>query len=393
MVCILIDDWIYMDEQGKVGIYGRQEFNRNYKSSLKTGQVAFLDYQTKLLNFEDPRSSYQEVLINAAFDNSFMIAQERFSDHLAQVIGAKKEVIEDIYRYFTGIRVQRLIPYAVAVRAFLHSKERLSSNQWTVFLDDLKNQAVLTIFKGSTFNESRKISMRDPQYMIAEIKRSWQGLNTEAAFTLVSNNQEWLSVFVEQGFLPKEDIVHVNSEFPVLEGLKSAQFAIHFAPVEQILREKKRRLWKERIAVLGVGFLLIVLGVVSYLVMHSDQVKELKQQQLLRARESSLKESLRSLYPLKALSLLTHDKPIAYAKIYFNFVTEVSSEWIVESIRMAKDDQGVFQFEGDIFPKDQNTIEEGFNVRGDFSEARVEEIILNKSLGKRIMFQVDQRGR
>ncbi|MBI3601274.1 MAG: hypothetical protein HY209_00025 [Candidatus Omnitrophica bacterium] len=401
MFHVLVDDWLYMDIDGKSGIYGRQETGRDLKSKIKTVSAAFLDYQTKIISLADQRSVYQEALVNAAFDGDYIIAQERLSADSIQVIGAKKDKIEEIYRYFKDIRVESLVPYAVAIRAFLKSKGLLDSGTCVIFLDDLKNQAVATFFEGMYFSSPRRISMRDVGYMISEIKRSWQNFLSERSnqnqssdvpFVLVSNNQQWLSAFVQQGFLSEENIIHVNVDFAVLQGLKSAKFTMHFALAKEILKQKKRQLWKIRLKVLVASSFLILSGLSLYITAKVFEHKALAQYQYLQKQENQCKQRLEMLYQQKFLSLLRQNRPIDYAKVYYDFVRSTPVDYLIDSIQFQKDINGIWQFEGVIYPEDEHTAPADFQRQLSFVKAKVSFIVSNKFLGQQIDLNVNQKG-
>ena len=399
MACVLFDDWFYIDVDGNCGVYGRQELGRN--SKFKKLSVAFMDYQTKIVSFtEDMRSPVKEVFINSAFDESFLITQERLSASSILVIGAKKDKIEEIYRCFNGVRIESVVPYAIAIRAFLKSKDLLDSNQCVLFLDDLRNQTILTFFEGGYFSSPRKISMRDPNYMVSEIKRSWQsfllerssrGLSSDISLTLVSNNQEWLSSFIQQGFLSKENAFHVNVAFGALEGLKNAKFAMHFALAQDVLKQKKRQLWRNRLKVLSVSLLFVVLGLGFYITNKTSQQQQLAQYQSLQKQNDSLKVQLRKAYQEKFLSFLSQKKKIDYTKIYYDFLQSIPEGYLIDSICFQKDSNEMWSFQGEIYPEDEFTIQKGFKQKLSFSEVDISSIIVNKTLGQRIVLRINQK--
>ena len=401
MFHVLIDDWLYMDVDGKPGIYGRQETERDLKSKIKTVSIAFLDCQTKIISLTDQRSTYQEALVNAAFDGDYIIVQERLSADSIQVIGAKKDKIEEIYRYFKGIRIESLVPYAAALRAFLKSKGLLDAHPYVIFLDDLKNQAVVTFFEGMHFGSPRRISMRDVGYMISEIKRSWQNFLSEisrqgqlpdVSFVLVSNNQEWLSAFVQQGFLSEKNVIHVNVDFAVLQGLRSAKFTIHFALAQEILKQKKRQLWKIRLKTLVTSSFLVLLGLGLYITSKLFEQRVLAQYQYLHKQENQCRQRLKKLYQQKFLSFLRQNRAIDYTKVYYDFVRSTPADCLIDSIQFQKDIDGIWQFHGVIYPEDEHTTSANFKRQLSFAKAKVSTIVSNKFLGQQIDLKVNQKG-
>ncbi len=390
MVYCLIDDWIYLDLDGKTGIYGPQEIERNLKSKIKIVTASFLDCQTKTVSLVGQQPTHQETLVNSAFTSDYIVAQERLSVDSLQVIGAPKDKVEEIYRYFGGIYIEKLVPYAVAIRAFLKSRNLLDLHPYVIFLDDLKNQAVLTFFEGMRFSASRRITMRDSGYMISEIKRSWQGFaaDADASFVLISNNQEWLSAFVREGFLLKENMIHVESEFAVLEGLKNAKFTMHFSPAQEILRKKKHQIWKNRLKTFMASLLLISLGLASYGSAKIYKQKVFGQHQNLLVQENQYKSQLKDLYQQKFLTLLNRRRPIDYTKIYYDFVRSTPADYFVDSFQFQKDADDTWNFKGVIYPRDGSVTQAKFVRQLSFSNASVSAIVSHKVLGQQISLKI-----
>ncbi len=397
MVYALVDDWLYVDVNGKQSTYGRQEAQRNLKGGIKTVIAAFLDFQTKKVFLQGQRKNHQEALVNSAFDNDYIIVQEKLSSDSMQVIGAKQNKIEEIYNYFKGVRVNTLVPYAAAIRAFLKSRNLLDSHRYTIFLDDLGNQAVITFFENMYFSSPRRITMRDTGYMMSEIKRSWQNflsdrLDREQAlinpFILISNNQEWLSVFEDQEFLRKENAVYVDVDFAVLEGLKSAKFTMHFSLVEEVVRQKKRNLWRGHLNMLLVCSSLILLGLGSYTAFKNLKQKKLLYYQDMQAQEDKYRQQLKIFHQKKFLSLLSKNKTINYPKVYFDFVSATPQDYFIDNIQFQKISDN-WQFQGLVYPKDEGTLHESFRRKSFFANAQISSIIFNKVLGQQIRLQID----
>ncbi len=395
MVCALIDDWVYMDMGNGAGIYGRQEIDRNLKSKIKNLRVAFLDYQSKIVTLPEGEK-HRDALVNSTFKEDYLIAHERLTENSIVVMGSQKETIAEIYRYFDGISIENLVPYGVAVRAFLRAKGLLDSSKSIVFLDDLRNQTVLTFFEGNYFSSSRRISMRDPSYMIAEVKRSWQSFLLERPnqrnyskddFTVVSNNSEWLDHFVEKEFLVKKDIVHINNSFIALEGLRNAKFSIHFSPLEQIIKQRKQRKRIDYLRAIIINSLIILSGTLLSLATYTIKQKELKQEEGIRKRIDSLIVQLKDTYPNKFLDLLDKDEPINYAKVYYDFIKSIPEGYLVDNIKMEKKGDN-WDFQGDILPANNSVLQKDFKKDYIFSKAEVSWIVLNNFLGQEVRLRI-----
>ncbi len=402
MAYTLIDDWVYIDVDGELGVYGLEELDRNLKSRIKDLDVAFLDYQTRLVSFSDERSlAAKEDFINSVFDESYFLAQERVSDNTFQVIGAKKNRIEEIYRYCTGVHIDKFVPYGLALRAFLKSKGLLDSYPCIAYLDDLRNQTVLTFFEGGCFSSSRKIGMKDTSYMISEIKRSWQnyllerssqGQSCDISFVLISNNQEWLSSFVRQGFLLEENTVHMNVPFAVLEGLRQAKFAIRFSPAQEILKQKKSQLWRKRLGTWVLSMILVLCGGLSYMTVQFLDNKVKKQNQIFQKQADFLKVQLNSVYQDRFLSILSQGEPIEYSKVYYDFLKSLPAGYLIDSIGFQEDSKNHWSFQGEVYLENQYVNQEKFKYLSLFSQAKVFSIVLRKALGQRVVLNINQKG-
>lgn len=390
MVHVLIDEWLYMDVDGQPGAYGREEVQRNFKAKMKAIAGAFIDCETKVITVPQEDAPQKEALINAAFSNEYLIQEERLSAHTFQVIGAKKEKIEDIYRYFKPVPVQTLVPYPVGIRAFLKSRSLLSEGKIVVVVDDLKTQAIVTIFEGLRFMAPRRISMRDLGYMASEIGRSQQnflsqrGNQTDKLFIIVSNNREWLSFFMEQALVAQENIVHVDVPFPVLEGLKTARFGMHFLPPEELVREKKRAIIHKRLRTALAGSLSLVLGVCLYgaaWVYKNDASDRLAR---LKFEQQKILDDLRGLSQRKFGRFFDHSKDIDYAHLYFDLAKGVPSNYGIKEFGIYQASPGRWQATGIICPLEDSAIRQDFRAQGMFAKARITKIIVNGRSAQKI---------
>ena len=402
MVYALIDDWLYMDANGKKDVYGRQEVKKDFKSSIKNITAAFLDFQVKKVSVGGHSNNYIEDLGNSSFSNDYITTQERLSTDAIQVIGARKEKIEEIYSYFKGVCINSLVPYGVAIRAFLKSKNLLDPNKYVIFLEDLKNQAVLTVFEGMYFSAPRRIAIRDTSYLITEVKRSWSNFlherlerskTLQESFVLISNNQEWVFEFENEGFLSKGNIIYVDVVFAVLEGLRNAKFAMHFALIEEILKQKSLELWRKRLRVLISCLLLVVLGFGSYVAVKIAMQKEWTHNLHLQQQKGLYRQQLKELNQQKFLNLLWEIEGVDYAKIYYDFVRSIPLDYIVENIQFYKDSNGHWSFQGAILPQNEYVSQVKFNGQGIFGSAEITHIIYNKNLGQQINLKISNSGR
>ncbi len=393
MVSVLVDDWLYVDVDGKCAVYGRKEAERTLKPKIKTMNAAFLDYQTKVISLVNKEQGYIDKIVNESFDQGDIVVQERLSADLVQIIGAKKEKIEGIYRDFEGIHITSLVPYAIAIRAVLKSRNLLEGSPYVIFLDDMGNQTVLTFFEGTRFSNPRQINLPDPSYIISEIKRSWQGFVSDVphqqndrkeGLCLVSNNKQWLTQLVSDGFITNEHIVYLDCQYPVLLGLSQAKFSLHFALAQEIIKQKKRVIFKRRIRTLIASVLIILFAGGSYLVSLTSVHQEYSKAQLLVQDKRKQEVLLRSIYQNNFLSFMDSQDTYDYQRIYFDFVRALPGDYLIDSFKLQQISNDSWDFEAVIYPQNEKTIPADFNGERFYLGTRVAHIITHKVLGQLI---------
>lgn len=396
MVCALIDEWVYTDINGGHGIYGRQELERNFKTKVKSLSVSFLDYQTKIINVTDEQSESHVFLNNVIFDDSYLTAREHITPTSIQVIGVKKETVDGIYKYFNAAFIENLVPYGIAIRAVLKSKGFLEDNQPIIFLDDLRNQILLTVFEHNYFSESRRIGMRDVSYMISEIKRSFHNfggyMNRDVGdFRLMSNNAQWLEEFIKQGFISKGNAIYIDSPLMVLDGLKNAKFTIHFAPINEIIKQKKRDIFVRNIRMMFIGFILIISGLLPYFVSQYLEKQELGRYTSFKKERGHLELSLKNLYQNKFLNIPKDHNFIKFGSIYCSFVKSVPYGYITDYFQFKQNNSKKWTFCALLYPQDRYTKEHNFDKRGYFNKATISHIIFNRSFGQKIDLELEAK--
>lgn len=391
MVPVLMDDWLYMDVDGHVGTYGREETQRNLKGKIKSVTAAFIDCEIKIINTPHESAAQKEALINAAFSNDYLVQEERLSTRTAQIIAASKIQIQDIYNYFTPVPVTALVPYSVGIRAYLKSKSLWSDNKIIIFIDDLKTQAIITIMEGLRLTPCRRISMRDAGYMASEIKRSQQNYLAQRGsqaedpvFMLVSNNREWLTSFMNQGIALRENMLHVDAVFPVLEGLKTAKFGMHFALPEDLVDQKRKKLRGQRWKSAAAMVLTIIAGVSMYLaviIYRGNMMDRLAQLQL---QQKSGADQLAQLYRNKFRQVLRNSKTLPYARIYYDFVEAIPEGYRIKEFDLVQNPLSHWRLNAMIFPFSNFTSYRTFSKSGRFASAKISDVFLDKKLGQRI---------
>ncbi len=391
MAFVIADGWLYIEIDGKFGIYGQQEVQNSLQSDIKSAQIAFLDYQTRAFSTNDERDTL-DAQINSVFGKDYLVVQERISVGLIQIIAAKKEKIEEIYRCFHKTQVTSLVPYAVALRAILKSKNIFDSHKRVIFLDDLNNQPVVTFFDDMRFSAPRRINMLDSENVLLEIKRSLQNFISEgpdkqcalSEFVLISNNRRWQSDLFSSKFIFKESLIDFNVPFPAIQGLKEAKFTLHFALIDQILQQKKLKIWKSRFKVMVTVILLSLAGLgVCWCAVYLNHQEQMQSKYLI-SQINQYKLSIANLYQKKFLSYFRSDDFIDYRRIYYDFVEAVPSGYLIDSFKLIKETEGNWSLKAIIYPDQHGGFLSEFRYDLFYPDTKLSAVITHKVLGQEI---------
>lgn len=399
MKVILIDDWIYADIDGAVGIYGREEFLRNVNMRSAVCQAAFLNYEVKRIQEPTAEDAAMNALETSDAADPNITSREKLSDRSVQVFSASKEVIESIYRYLAGVKIQKLVPYGMALRAFLRSKDLLRTDEAVIFIDDLNKQGLVTVFEGDRMGVTRRIGIRDADHLVSEVKRSWQAFVTQCPrsarnamrFKLVSNNEQWIDVFKDQGISQREDLVCIKEPFAVLEGLKSAEFTIHFCSHERLLAEKKMKVFRRRLMVVVMSSLLIVFGLGFWLLSFRYKAEQHKGKDEALRSMALMNERLRGAYGAKFKSFLRRQGRVDHARYYYGLIASLSTGWGVKTFTFTRSNGRGWIFEADLYPIEMIASLHPFSDGHKDMLQGVQEIVLSDVQGRRISLEIAQK--
>ena len=387
MVNILFDEWLYFDINGQAGSYGKDEVVHNYKDKFKAVSIACLDVGVKHLHFDSSVAVRKEDLIAETYEKDTLVLQEWLSASSVQLMSVKRSKIEEIYAYFKPLSIRTVVPYQVAMRAFLKSQGLLGEDTAVIFVDDLKTGSIITIFQGTRFSDARRIAMRDLAYMASEIKRTWQGFNVgrnvDSKYVLVCNNKAWLGEFVAFKLVTQAEILHMDVPYPVLEGLGTAKFINNFILPKDLARQKKQDLLLRRLTdVLILGCTLAVC-VAMYGIFWS---KELNARNILSCTQQkvrSLKQDLAVAYHRKLIDLL-HSKERPHAdKVYADLLEHMPDGYQIKEFMLEQTDLGIHKVSALIVPSYGHFYGD-FDQQGIWSKAMISDENVNDEVGTRI---------
>lgn len=392
---MIFDEWLLIAANQKVGSYSKDESTRNFKSKITDYNIACLDVHVKQLTVEPAMMIQKDLLIAQVFNDEFCVVQEWLGPNQIQLMAVKKSKVEEIYQYCNPTPISSLVAYQVAMRAYLISQNLLNEVNAVIFVDDLKNMAVVTIFHGSKFSDSRQIVMRDVAYMTNEIKRTWGhfsvNINDDQKFVLMSNNKEWLNAFIELKLVSPSEILHVHAEYPALEGLKTAKFTNNFILPKDLAQKKRRRNFLQRMLDVSILIFFICL---SGLVYGFFWVKEARSQEAIRIQKATLHELEKNLAEKyqKKLRMYIHEKQrFNWASIYADFITHVPYRYTIKEFSFRLDVNNQWAVSALIIP---NT----YDYYGDFVKTGVWQnaVIVNErvnnAMGERITLVFPSRG-
>ena len=408
MVCVLFDNWLYLDIEGRFETCGREEATRHYKSRMKTVRAAFIDCEVKRVT---------QTLVGPAFTSDHMTQNERIGTDAYQVIGALKGDIERAHHYFKPVPVDSLVPYPAAIRAFLNGRGLLSADKAVIFLDDLKTQAVLTIIEGMRFSAPRRISMRDTAYMASEIQRNQKNYISQKeegaaprdiSFICVSNNHEWLAALCEQGVFDKKDIVHVDHPCPALEGLKNAKFTLNFVLPEDILKQQRNKALAGYLKTIALSAGMVALGGGFWIWAASRQHGIVTRLNDLRQESQRIAGELSVIDQKKIAGFLRQNNTVDHARLYHDFISGVPRDHLIKEFsfhlsfpnasvgnperaisgsptKALGGDSAQWSFTAVVYPEENNAIEQKFERFGSFQNAVIEPVIVQGRLGQKIV--------
>ncbi len=210
-------------------------------------------------------SLYKE--FSSRHEGAYIIQDERLNSNLFQVIGIKEEKLREIYALVPSDKVEILIPYAVAIRSLLSENELLIENKKIVFIDDLKEEVLITVFDGQKFSKTRHLTHITDKNLVSEARlslKSFQhklGNSTEVAETpvLITNNKEWANALRAE---EKElTVQYLDCQHPFLEGLKEGEFNIKFNLPEEIIKKKRLREAKKNLLQLAIAGSIAGVGI------------------------------------------------------------------------------------------------------------------------------------
>jgi hypothetical protein len=242
--------------------------------SIDEASICVVDVDVELASAPEGQIEKKDSMLARKFgklhpQNEYILQDEKIDDNVFQVIGIKTEKIREIYSLVPSSRVMVFIPYAVALRNFLVNK-RIELAKGIVFIDDLEDEKLITVFSGLKFSVTRVLTTNDVENILPEIKRSQIGFSKKIEefdnyksdkLTVLTNSRSIANHFSknEQNI----NIERIDVKYPAIEGLKAIENPenlVKFLLPEEIKGKKRRRELKEKAVTLIVSLLILGAG-------------------------------------------------------------------------------------------------------------------------------------
>jgi len=325
--------------------------------------------------------------------SEYILQDERINDNVFQVMGIKCDKIKEIYSLVPCDKVQIFVPYAIAIRHFLMSKG-VELVQGIVFIDDLGDEKLITVFSGLKFSVTRTLMTNDVENILSEVKRSQIGFSKKLEefdgwkldkLSVLTNSQIMTSHFLK---IEKNiDIEYVNVKYPAIEGLKGLEGSediVKFLLPEEIKEKKRKQEFRERIIliiasllILGTGLGFTLFNKIKLSLISSEYARLNQQNQILEIKLADL--------DLKTYREdLKQQKFINYATPYFEILNILPLSYEIYSFRYYQTDH--WNFEAYIFSKEGESFDEipKINI---LKNAGIDDYFIKDKPGKRI--QID----
>ncbi len=333
-------------------------------------KATFFDYEVKIVSAPDDRVEQREGIIAQSFTSGYVLQALRLTPNIYAVIGASEEMIKDIYASFKGRAVTALIPYGMAIRAFCAAKG-MPLEKLIVVVVEFAPHTLVTIIDGLCFSTPRRLGADN---LAVEIKRTLQNY-----FTQYPQAQE-----KEVHLVSSKDFSNVSL---ALEGLKAAQFGIHFDLPQEVIKQKRRKAAGRRIKAMAVMVILFLLGVSAYAGAWVYQKNQQALWQEAQKQNESMLAKLRRNHQLKVSALLKQYPHSDYFVRYYQFLRSLPDGYVVKDLSFIKLGGSQWQMEGIIYPANPFVHQQRFKRAGTFANAQSIAVSVDKVLGEKIVLQ------
>ena len=267
-------DIYYENETGTSGILARDKVKALFPGTDRQCMAVVIETLQKRLVAPEKIPAKREEVIAASFPGEYAIQSEQIAPNLFQAIAFEKSKLTELYKCLGFENVKLVVPYGVALREFIRSKDLSAKNKRIVFLDYIGNEVLLTIFNNGLFTTPRRLSIAVSR-VVTELTRSEENYKTinkeekDSKFLIATNSKEILEEIKKEGL--QDESVYFPEKYPSLKGLRQGKFSMHYMPPDELKRLRMLKNFKKRM--LSLGMIALVSGAVLALFTGSFIVK------------------------------------------------------------------------------------------------------------------------
>ena len=383
-------DIYYENDLGASGILTRDKLSTLFSGADRQCSVAVIETLQKKLVAPEKIAGKKDEVIASSFTGDYVIESERIAPNVFQAIAFEKSKVTELYKCLGFENVKLVVPYGVALREFLKSRDLFSKNKKVIFLDYIGNEVLLTIFSNDLFTTPRRLSIAVNR-VVTELTRSqenYKSLNKEekdSKFLIATNSKEILEEVKKEGL--GENSVYFEEKYPSLKGLRQGKFSMHYMLPEELTRLRRFKSLKKRL--LGLGVIALATGMaislfIGSFIMNKNASTRLK---ALRLEEASLEDTLGSSYKVKYKDILKSKKKVNIASLVSTFTACLAPEYKMELLTLKEESAG-YTFEAIVSCEATNQPIEEFTLPRLFKKARVENIFMKDKPVVRVVMNI-----
>lgn len=371
------------------------------KNDSKHNAVAVVDIEQMVSPAPDNKPELKDKLLVTEFGrvygSNFLVQGENIDPNLYQVVGIEEKKIAEIYDAFNN-NIRLFVPYAVTIRALIKEIGYLNDKKTVIFIDDLKDEILITIFEGLKFTKTRKITIEDDKQLVSEIKRSQKNyLNLinkyvknvdEIDFYIVSNNFAYLNRIIDAKIVSTTKTFFIEEQYCFAKGILKTEKTLHFSLPQQIYKEKKVQKIKDlmKIAIISAGSLcfigLLWVGFFVSVKLCQKQLTNLivKKQQSQNALEKTAKQKYRS--------ILLDENKLSFGAVYYSLLNVLPSSYAVDSYLFQKGTKNKWHADIYVYLAKEQEVYDDIKPVKMFDNFNIKNLFVNQKVGKHISFDI-----
>jgi hypothetical protein len=317
---------------------------------------------------------------------AYIIQDEKIDNNLFQVIGIKEQKVREVYSLMPPEAVESFVPYGIALRSTLINKTG-NLNKTVVFVDDLGDERLLTVFDGLKFSRTRVIANKG-ENILPEIKRSQidffkkteEFLNKKSADFVIVVNNEALAAEISKN-TEKLQVEYFNVAYPALEGLKETGASIKYRLPEENLKKRREIELKKKVTASMISLCIVAFGLVFFLFNKVGLGMINNQYEKARQTHERLDEQLKTLDKETYREDLRAHKSLNYGISYLSMLEIIPASYTVNSFKFTK--TGQWTIEMTLFSDDGGIFDPIPRIKI-LKNAEIKDIFVNNQPGKHL---------